>query len=126
MKFLFNKQNLSLEEKKERRKSRLLLILTGILFGISFTPFPFPFPLFLFIAFVPYFFVITKKQTLLKVNSSSYLTFFVMSLVTVYWVGSWQSESDPFLNVKWNCFSFLFAMCNVNKLNFIFSIQKSF
>ena len=97
MKFLFNKQNLSLEEKKERRESRLLLILTGILFGISFTPFPFPFPLFLFIAFVPYFFVITKKQTLLKVNSSSYLTFFTISLVTVYWVGSWQTQSDPFL-----------------------------
>ena len=97
MKFLFKKKILSDEEKKERRKDRLLLILSGIFFGISFTPFPFPFPLFLFIAFVPYFFVITKKQTLLKVNSASYLAFFVMSLLTVYWVGSWQSESDPFL-----------------------------
>ena len=97
MKFLFNKQNLSLEEKKERRKNRLLLILTGILFGISFTPFPFPFSLFLFIAFVPYFFVVTKKETLPKVNSSSYLAFFIISLVTVYWVGSWQTQSDPFL-----------------------------
>ena len=97
MKFLFKKQKLSLEEKKKRRKDRLLLILSGILFGISFTPLPFPFTLFLFIAFVPYFFVITKRQTLLKVNSASYLAFFVMSLVTVYWVGSWQSESDPFL-----------------------------
>ena len=97
MKFLFKKQKLSLEEKKQRRKDRLLLILSGILFGISFTPLPFPFTLFLFVAFVPYFFVITKRQTLLKVNSASYLAFFVMSLVTVYWVGSWQSESDPFL-----------------------------
>lgn len=97
MKFLFKKKLLSDEEKKERRKDRLLLILSGIFFGISFTPFPFPFPLFLFVAFVPYFFVITKRQTLLKVNSASYLAFFVMSLLTVYWVGSWQSESDPFL-----------------------------
>lgn len=97
MKFLFKKKVLSDIEKKERSKDRLLLILSGIFFGISFTPFPFPFPLFLFVAFVPYFFVITKKQTLLKVNSASYLTFFVMSLLTVYWVGSWQSESDPFL-----------------------------
>ncbi|MEO8232148.1 MAG: apolipoprotein N-acyltransferase [Ignavibacteriota bacterium] len=97
MKFLFKKKVLSDEEKKERRKDRLLLILSGIFFGISFTPFPFPFPLFLFAAFVPYFFVIAKKQTLLKVNSASYLTFFVMSLLTVYWVGSWQSESDAFL-----------------------------
>ncbi|HRN26869.1 MAG: apolipoprotein N-acyltransferase [Ignavibacteriaceae bacterium] len=97
MKFLFKKKVLSDIEKKERSKDWLLLILSGIFFGISFTPFPFPFPLFLFVAFVPYFFVITKKQTLLKVNSASYLTFFVMSLLTVYWVGSWQSESDPFL-----------------------------
>ena len=97
MKLPFKKQELSSEQKNERRKDRLLLIFSGILFGISFTPFPFPFTLFLFVAFVPYFFVITKKTSLIKVNSASYLTFFVMSLITVYWVGSWQSESDPFL-----------------------------
>lgn len=97
MKFLIKKQELSLEEKKERRKDRLLLILTGVLFGISFTPFPFPFPLFLFVAFIPYFFVITKKRSLLKVNSSSYLAFFTLSVITIYWVGSWQSNADPFL-----------------------------
>ena len=92
-----NKIQLSPEQKKERRNDRLLLILSGILFGISFPPFPFPFTLFLFVAFIPYLFVITKKQTLLSVNSSSYLTFFVLSLITIYWVGSWQSQSDPFL-----------------------------
>ncbi|MBK7630810.1 MAG: apolipoprotein N-acyltransferase [Ignavibacteriales bacterium] len=97
MKLPFKKLELSLEQKKEIRKNKLLLILSGILFGISFTPFPFPFTLFIFVAFVPYFFVITKKQMLLKVNSASYLTFFVMSLITVFWVGSWQKESDPFL-----------------------------
>lgn len=97
MKFLIKKQELSLEEKKERRKDRLLLILTGVLFGISFTPFPFPFPLFLFVAFIPYFFVITKKRSLLKVNSSSYLAFFTLNVITIYWVGSWQSNADPFL-----------------------------
>jgi apolipoprotein N-acyltransferase len=97
LKFLFKKQELSSEEKKERRKDRFLLILSGVSFGISFTPFPFPFPLLLFVAFVPYFFVVTKRQTLLKVNSTSYLTFFVMSLITVFWVGSWQSNADPFL-----------------------------
>ncbi|MFZ2324773.1 MAG: apolipoprotein N-acyltransferase [Ignavibacteriaceae bacterium] len=92
-----NKIQLSPEQKKERRNDRLLLILSGILFGISFPPFPFPFTLFLFVAFIPYLFVINKKQTLLSVNSSSYLTFFVLSLITIYWVGSWQSQSDPFL-----------------------------
>jgi apolipoprotein N-acyltransferase len=88
---------LTTEQKKERRKERLLLILSGILFGISFPPFPFPFTLFIFISFVPYFFVITKRRTLLSVNSASYLTFFTLSLITIYWVGSWQSKADPFL-----------------------------
>ncbi|MFZ1518539.1 MAG: apolipoprotein N-acyltransferase [Ignavibacteriaceae bacterium] len=100
MKFLFAKQELTSDEKKETRNDRLLLILSGVLFGISFVPFPFPFTLLLFVAFVPYFFVVTKKQTLLKVNSASYLTFFVMSLVTVFWVGSWQSAADPFLMIS--------------------------
>ena len=100
MKFLFSKQELTPDEKKERRNDRLLLILSGILFGISFVPFPFPFTLFLFVAFIPYFFVVTKRQTLLKVNSASYLTFFVMSLITVFWVGSWQSAADPFLMIS--------------------------
>lgn len=100
MKIFFKRQNLSLEDKKRIRKDRFLLVLSGILFGISFTPFPFPFPLLLLVAFVPYFFVVAKRQTLLKVNSASYLTFFVMSLMTVYWVGSWQSEADPFLMIS--------------------------
>lgn len=90
-------QSLTIEQKKDRRTDRLLLILSGVLFGISFPPFPFPFTLFLLIAFVPYFFVITKKETLHKVNGSSYLPFFTLSLITIYWVGSWQSKADPFL-----------------------------
>ncbi len=100
MKFLFSKKDLTLEEKKGIRKDRFLLILSGMLFGISFTPFPFPFTLLLFVAFVPYFFAVTNRQTLLKVNSASYLTFFVMSLTTVFWVGSWQSAADPFLMIS--------------------------
>lgn len=94
------KQQLSKDQKKELKQDRIFLILSGILFGISFTPFPFPFTLFLFVAFVPYFFVVTKRHTLASVNKASYLTFFVMSLVTVYWVGSWQSAADPFLMIS--------------------------
>jgi apolipoprotein N-acyltransferase len=97
---LFNRKNkieLSAEEKKIRKRERYLLILSGLMFGISFTPFPFPFTLFLFIAFVPFFFVVTKRQSLADVNKASYLTFFAMSITTIYWVGSWQSKADPFL-----------------------------
>lgn len=95
--FLSKKKNLSSEEKSLLRKDRLLLILSGILTGISFTPFPFPFTLFLFVSFIPYLFVIERRKSLLEVNQASYLFFFVFSLITIYWVGSWQSKADPFL-----------------------------
>ena len=65
--FRKNKIELSVEEKRERRNDRLLIILSGILIGISFTPFPMPFPLFLFFAFIPYFFVLGKRNTLLRI-----------------------------------------------------------
>jgi apolipoprotein N-acyltransferase len=100
LKFLFKSEVVSFEEKKIRNKQRALLVLSGLLFGISFTPFPFPFPLLLFVSFVPYFYVVTNRTTLLKFNSASYLTFFIMSLITVYWVGSWQSSADPFLMIS--------------------------
>lgn len=95
---IFNKYNsLSPEQKKEIRKDRLLIILSGILIGISFTPFPMPFPLFLFFAFIPYFFVLQKRNTLLRINQGNYLLVLILSIVTIYWVGSWQSKADPFL-----------------------------
>jgi apolipoprotein N-acyltransferase len=97
---LFKKQNYSEAQLKEKRKERWFLILSGVLLGISFPPFPFPFPILIFFAFVPYFFVIEKKDKLISVNRSSYLTFFVFCLITLYWVGSWQKESDPFLIIS--------------------------
>lgn len=95
---IFNKKNsLSPEQKQEIRKDRLLIILSGILIGVSFTPFPMPFPMFLFFAFIPYFFVLQKRSTLLKINQGNYLLVIILSIVTIYWVGSWQSKADPFL-----------------------------
>jgi len=85
------------EEKKKLNKERLLLILSGIILGISFPPFPFPFTLLMFGGFIPYLFVLEKRKTLGEINRATYLMSFVFCIVTVYWVGSWQSEADPFL-----------------------------
>jgi len=87
----------TVEEKKTLRKERLLLILSGVLIGISFPPFPFPVTLFMFVGFIPYLNVISRRKTLAEINRATYLMTFVLALVTVYWVGSWQEESDPFL-----------------------------
>jgi len=84
-------------EKKQRKKDRLLLILSGIILGISFPPVPFPFTLLIFIGLIPYFIVITKRTSLASVSRATFLFSMVFSLVTIYWVGSWSSEADPYL-----------------------------
>ncbi len=86
------------EEKREKRKQQLLCILSGIIMGISFPPFPLPY--LIFIAFIPYLFVLQKRGTLASISRVTYLTTFVFTLVTLYWVGSWTKEADPFLMVS--------------------------
>ncbi len=102
MKIFFWKNRIVLteEEKKLRRKDRFLLILSGIFLGISFPPFPFPFTIFMLIGLVPYLIVIERKQKLIDLNKASYLMAFIFGLITIYWVGSWQKESDPFLMIS--------------------------
>ena len=91
------KTPLSREEKKRRNKEWLLLILSGILLALSFTPFPFPFTLLIFIAFLPYLSVLEKRTSLASISRATFIFTFIFSLLTLYWVGSWQSSADQFL-----------------------------
>jgi len=88
------------EEKKQRKKDRLLLALSGFLLALSFPPIPFPAPLLLFVSLIPYLMVIEKKEKLIEINRATYLMAFIFCLLTLYWVGSWQKESDPFLMIS--------------------------
>ncbi len=101
MKFLFTKyrEPLTDEEKKQRKKERYLLVLSGILMGCGFPPFPFPFSLLLFFGLVPYFYVLERRKSLAEINKATYLTFLVFNVITLYWVGSWQKAADPFLMI---------------------------
>lgn len=67
--------------------------------GCAFPPFPFPFSLLLFVGLIPYFYVIERRNTLAGINKATYLAFFVFDLITLYWVGSWQKATDPFLMI---------------------------
>lgn len=86
-------------EKKKRRKDWRLLIFSGVLLGLSFPPFPFPVTLLIFFGLVPYFFVLERRETLAQISRGTFIFTFVFSLITIYWVGSWQSEADPFLMI---------------------------
>jgi apolipoprotein N-acyltransferase len=102
LKFFFRKNLIPLtpEQKKKRNKERILLISTGVLLAISFPPVPFPAPIILIVALIPYLSVIEGKEKLIEINRATYLMAFVFCLLTLYWVGSWQRESDPFLMIS--------------------------
>lgn len=99
MQNIFRKRESDFDSENKKSSERFLLVLSGVLFGISFPPFPFPITLLIFFFLIPYLFVIKNKTSLAEINKSSYLTFLILSVITLYWVGSWQSKADPFLMI---------------------------
>lgn len=89
---------ISKEEKNERRKNLLFGLISGVMLGLSFPPIPFPF--LSFFAFIFYFFVLDKRETLASINRFTYFTIFFFNLITLYWIGSWTKETDPFLMIS--------------------------
>ena len=84
-------------EKKQNRKELILGLSSGILLGLSFPPIPLPY--LLFVGFIPYLIVLGKRDTLAEINRFTYFTIFFFNLITLYWVGSWTPDADPFLMV---------------------------
>lgn len=125
---LFKKNNyfLSKEEKTKIRNQRLLLILSGVFMGIGFTPFPFPCTLLLFIGLVPYLYVIEKRKTLGEINRATYLTFFVFSVITLYWVGSWQKQADTFLMIAGGALLFVNPLFFLIPSSLLYCARKIF
>lgn len=85
------------EEKRELHIQRTFAIIAGIFLGLSFPPIPLPY--LMFVALVPYFFVIEKRNGLGELNRITYLMGLVFTIVSAYWVGSWTPEADPFLMI---------------------------
>ena len=98
------------EEKKQRRKERLLLILSGIVLGISFPPIPFPFTLLIFVGLIPYFIVIKKRTTLASISKATFLFSLVFSLVTNLLGWKLVIRSRSIFNARWCCTCFLLIL----------------
>ena len=74
----------TLEQRKLNRKNILLGLLSGIMIGISYPPIPLPY--LAFVAFVPYFMVIQKREGLAEINKFTYFTAFIFNFITLYLV----------------------------------------
>lgn len=96
LKFFFD--DLTAEQRKNRKRELILGFVSGLLLGISFPPFPFP--IFIFFALIPYLSIIERKDGLAEINRFTYYTIFFFTLITLYWVGSWTKEADPFLMIS--------------------------
>lgn len=76
-------------------KIYLMSALSGLLYVLAFPPMPFNFLAFIFI--IPLLFALEQKPT--HWFRLTYLTFLIQHLGTLWWVGSWQEDSDPFLMI---------------------------
>lgn len=92
------RSTLSQEEKRKVRKEWLLAVVSGIFMGISFPPITLHY--FMFVGLVPLLIVCQNRRGLGAVNRITYLFGFVFTAITLYWVGSWQPETDPFLMIS--------------------------
>jgi apolipoprotein N-acyltransferase len=114
------------EEKSKLRKEQLLLILSGIMLGIGFPPFPMPFTILLLIGLVPYLYIIENRQTLAGINRATYLTAFIFNVITIYWVGSWQKQADPFLMISGGLLLFVNPIFFLIPSTLLYCARKAF
>ncbi len=99
MKFPFQKYRnvYTPEQRKQNRKNLLLGLFSGLMLGLSFPPFHLPY--LVFVGLIPYLIVLQKKEGLAEINRFTYFTFFIFNIITIYWVGSWTQNADPFLEI---------------------------
>ena len=84
-----------IETKHATRIDLTLALSTGILFGCSFPPFRLG--MLACISLVPLLLLIERTGSLRKLFTYSYLSFFVASCVSLYWVGGFTHAKDPYL-----------------------------
>lgn len=83
------------DERKELKKQRLLLLLSGLLLAAGFPPVLWPVTL--FFGMVPYLLVLEKRERLIDLNRAAFLMSFTFSIFALYWVGAFTEMKDPYL-----------------------------
>lgn len=73
----------------------MLAVTSGALLGLSFPPLPLG--VLACVAFVPFLILLERLESTARVLRYSYLTFFVFSVIALYWVGGFTHLKDPYL-----------------------------
>lgn len=83
----------------DSKKKHLLLlgIITSVILGFSFPPFQFG--ILACFGFVPFLLLTEKIDTFFRFLRYSYGTFFLLSLISLYWVGGFTHGKDPYLMI---------------------------
>lgn len=95
LKFLTKRRIRTAEEKKEIKNERLLAVISGAMLAVAFPPFGLPY--IALVALIPLLYLLEKRRSLNGQLKITYLWGFSFNLLTLYWVGSWTKEADPFL-----------------------------
>ncbi|MGE3799861.1 MAG: apolipoprotein N-acyltransferase [Candidatus Kapaibacterium sp.] len=76
-----------------------LLSLTGVILGLAYPPNILG-SIFGGVGLVPLIIALERTTTWKQTLRWSYLSFLIFSAITTWWVGSWQSNADPFLMIS--------------------------
>lgn len=74
------------------------LVATGLLLGLAYPPNPVG--LFGAVGLVPLLYVLRRAATWKQAFRWSYGSFLLFSALTTWWVGSWQSKTEPYLMIS--------------------------
>ncbi len=112
------------QKRKVRKQKYLYGFISGVLLGLSFPPIPLPY--LAFVAFVPYLLKLEKLSGLGEINRFTYFTAFIFNLVTLYWVGSWTPDADPFLLIAGTVLMFFNPLLFLIPSTLFYFAKKSF
>ncbi len=87
-----------IETTRQRPPVWVLLVATGLLLGLAYPPNPVG--LLGSIGLVPLLIAVERAPTWKVLFPWTYLSFLIFSALSTWWVGSWQPNADPFLQIS--------------------------
>ncbi|MGC8594723.1 MAG: apolipoprotein N-acyltransferase [Candidatus Kryptoniota bacterium] len=87
----------SIRHNPEFRKELFLFCTTGFLLGVAFPPLKLGWVA--FVSFIPALFALNSTKSYSDTFKLSYTGFLIFNIITIYWVGGWSKETDPFMMI---------------------------